>query len=160
VLAEHPDGPREVHWRQLILATGARELFLPFPGWTLPGVIGPGGLQALVKHGWPIRDQRVVFAGTGPLLLAVADGIKKYGARIVSINEQAPWSKLTRFSVSLLWYPSKIFQGAQMKRRLFGVPHRCGAWPIRAEGDGQVCRVTLTNGERTWTEDCDVLACG
>jgi D-hydroxyproline dehydrogenase subunit alpha len=160
LLAEHPDGPREVHWHQLILATGARELFLPFPGWTLPGVIGPGGLQALVKNGWPIRGQGVVFAGTGPLLLAVADGIKKYGARIISINEQAPWSTLAQFSAGLLGHPAKLLQGAQMKWRLLGVPHHCGVWPVRAEGDGQLRRVTLTNGERTWTEDCDVLACG
>src|SRR5262245_544369 len=160
VLAEHPDGPREIHWRQLILATGARELFLPFPGWTLPGVIGPGGLQALVKNGWPIQGQRVVFAGTGPLLLAVADGIKKYGARIISINEQAPWSTLAQFSAGLLGHPGKLLQGAQLKWRLFGVPHRCGVWAARAEGDGQIRRVTLTDGERSWTEECDVLACG
>src|SRR5512143_529901 len=36
LLVEHPDGGREIHWQHLILATGARELFLPFPGWTLP----------------------------------------------------------------------------------------------------------------------------
>jgi NADPH-dependent 2,4-dienoyl-CoA reductase/sulfur reductase-like enzyme len=82
LLAEHPDGPREIRWEKLILATGARELFLPFPGWTLPGVVGPGGLQALVKNGWPIRGQRVVVCGTGPLLLAVADGLQQHGAKV------------------------------------------------------------------------------
>ena len=45
-LAEH-ESPRQIRWQKLILATGARELFLPFPGWTLPGVMGPGGLQSL-----------------------------------------------------------------------------------------------------------------
>src|SRR5262249_20739131 len=43
LLAEREERPMEIHWEQLILATGARELFLPFPGWTLPGVMGPGG---------------------------------------------------------------------------------------------------------------------
>ena len=66
LLAEYIKGPREIHWEKLIIATGARELFLPFPGWTLPGVIGPGGLQALVKNGWPVSGQRVVVAGSGP----------------------------------------------------------------------------------------------
>jgi D-hydroxyproline dehydrogenase subunit alpha len=160
LLAEHPDGPREIRWQHLILATGARELFLPFPGWTLPGIIGPGGLQALVKNGWPIEGQRVVMAGSGPLLFAVADGVKKFGARIVSINEQASRSQIMNFAATLMAYPAKLLQGVQMKLRLMGTPFRCGAWPVRAEGDEQVRAVVLTDGKRTWTEECDVLACG
>ncbi len=160
LLAEHPEGPREVHWHHLVLATGARELFLPFPGWTLPGVIGPGGLQALVKNGWPIRGQRVVLAGSGPLLPAVADGVKKFGARILSLNEQAPLSSVLNFTVTLLAHPAKLWQGAQIKRRLLGVPYRFNAWPVRADGADQVRSVTLTDGRRTWTEDCELFACG
>src|SRR5579864_2511576 len=70
LLAEHPIGPRQIQWDRLILATGARELFLPFPGWTLPGNFGPGGLQSLAKHGWPVAGKRIVLAGSGPLLMA------------------------------------------------------------------------------------------
>lgn len=160
LLAEHPAGPREIRWQKLILATGARELFLPFPGWTLPGVIGPGGLQALVKHGWPIRGKRVVVAGSGPLLLAVADGLKKSGAQVVSISEQAPLANVMKFGFKLVAHPAKLLQGAQIKLRLLGVPHRHGVWPVRAEGDEQLRRVMLTDGARTWTEECDLLACG
>src|SRR6185437_9506564 len=47
LLIETCDGIRELQFRKLILATGSRELFLPFPGWTLAGVMGAGGLQAL-----------------------------------------------------------------------------------------------------------------
>jgi NADPH-dependent 2,4-dienoyl-CoA reductase/sulfur reductase-like enzyme len=72
LLVEHGHRAQEVPYDKLILATGARELFLPFPGWTLPGIFGVGGLQALAKSGWPIRGKRIVVAGTGPLLLAVA----------------------------------------------------------------------------------------
>jgi NADPH-dependent 2,4-dienoyl-CoA reductase/sulfur reductase-like enzyme len=160
LLAEHPDGPREIHWQELILTTGARELFLPFPGWTLPGVIGPGGLQALVKNGWPVSGRRIVVSGSGPLLLAVADGLKKHGAKIVSIAEQARWSQVASFSGSLLAHPGKLWQGAGIKLRLLGVPYRCGVWPVKAEGEGQIRRVTLSDGGRTWTEDCDLFACG
>jgi NADPH-dependent 2,4-dienoyl-CoA reductase/sulfur reductase-like enzyme len=160
LLAEHPDGAREIHWRKLVLATGARELFLPFPGWTLPGVIGPGGLQAMVKHGWPIRGRRVVVAGSGPLLIAVADGLKKSGARVISICEQAPLSKVLKFGTSLAAHPAKLLQGVQMKLGLLGVPHRHGVWPVSAEGCEEVRTVTLTDGSGTWTEDCDLLACG
>lgn len=160
LLAEHPDGPREIHWQELILAPGARELFLPFPGWTLPGVIGPGGLQALVKYGWPVSGQRIVVAGSGPLLLAVADGLKKHSAKIVSISEQASWSQVASFGGRLLAHPGKLWQGAGIKLGLLGVPYRCGVWPVKAEGGDQVRRVTLTDGGRTWTEDCDLFACG
>lgn len=160
LLAENPGGAHELHWQKLILATGARELFLPFPGWTLPGVVGPGGLQALVKNGWAIRGKRVVVAGSGPLLLAAADGLKKSGATVVSLSEQAPLARVLKFGLGLLGHPGKLLQGAQIKLRLLGVPHRYGVWPVRAEGDDQIHRVTLTDGERTWTEECDVLACG
>src|SRR6185369_2617486 len=49
LLAETPKGVIEFQYKSLVLATGARERFLPFPGWTLPNVMGAGGLQALVK---------------------------------------------------------------------------------------------------------------
>jgi NADPH-dependent 2,4-dienoyl-CoA reductase/sulfur reductase-like enzyme len=160
LLAEHPDGEREIRWEKLVLATGARELFLPFPGWTLPGVTGAGGLQTLAKHGWPVSGKKVVIAGTGPLLLAVADSLKKYGAHVFSIAEQAPFSRVAGFGLKLLAHPGKIFQGIGLKLRLAGVPYRCGIWPVKAEGADEVCSVTLTNGRETWMEKCDLLACG
>lgn len=160
LLAEHPSGAREVHFQKLILATGARELLLPFPGWTLPGVVGAGGLQVLAKHGWPVAGKKVVVAGTGPLLLAVADGLRKCGAHLVSIAEQAAWSKVAGFGLKLLAHPGKILQGVGLKSRLSGVPYRCGVWPVRAEGGDQVRSVTLTDGRKSWTESCDLLACG
>src|SRR5687768_15840337 len=55
LLCESLSGPIEIEFQLLVLATGARELFLPFPGWTLPGVFGAGGLQALVKQGFSVR---------------------------------------------------------------------------------------------------------
>ncbi len=160
LLAEHPDGPRHIEWERLILATGARELFLPFPGWTLPGIFGPGGLQSLAKHGWPVAGKRIVLAGSGPLLLAVASGLRKMGANIVSINEQAPWSQMLAFGVGLLRWPEKLVQAARLKLTLGRAPFRCGVWPVRVEGGDQLRAVVLTDGRRQWTEECDFLACG
>ncbi len=160
LLAEYANGPREIHWDKLILATGARELFLPFPGWTLPGILGPGGLQSLAKSGWPVSGRRVVVAGSGPLLLAVADGLKKLGAKIVSIAEQAQWGRVAGFGATLLAHPAKLAQATRIKWRLLGVPYRCGVWPVKAEGDTQIRQVTLTDGQRSWAEACDLLACG
>ena len=160
LLAETPDGVLELGWKKLILATGARERFLPFPGWTLPGVVGPGGLHALVKSGWPIAGKRVVVAGSGPLLLTAAEGLKQAGARVSLIAEQTDWGQVLRFGMALFRYPGKLLQAAAVKARLLGVPYRCGCWPARAEGAARVERVTLTDGSRSWTEDCDYLACG
>ncbi|MGI9072584.1 MAG: NAD(P)/FAD-dependent oxidoreductase [Bryobacteraceae bacterium] len=70
----------EIRYDTLILATGARELFLPFPGWTLPNVVGVGGLQAFVKSGLSVARKRIVVAGSGPLLLAAAAYFRKRGA--------------------------------------------------------------------------------
>jgi D-hydroxyproline dehydrogenase subunit alpha len=84
LLAESPAEALALRYRKLILAPGARELMLPFPGWTLPKVLAAGGLQALVKCGLPIEDKRVVVAGTGPLLLAVAMFLRRRGARVRS----------------------------------------------------------------------------
>jgi D-hydroxyproline dehydrogenase subunit alpha len=160
LLAEHPSGPRQIEWERLILATGARELFLPFPGWTLPGNFGPGGLQSLAKHGWPVTGKRIVLAGSGPLLLAVGSGLRKMGASIVSINEQAPLARLISFAAGLLPWPAKLAQAARLKWSLRGTPFRCGVWPVSAEGAEQLRAVTLTDGRRRWREECDLLACG
>ncbi len=75
--------------RTVVLATGARERYLPFPGWTLPGVVGIGGAQALLKNGADFSGQRVVIAGSGPLMLTVAAALAQAGARLVVVAEQA-----------------------------------------------------------------------
>src|SRR3546814_9970003 len=55
--------------RALVLATGAMERPLPFPGWTLPGVLGVGALQVALKTGGLVPGDGLVIAGRGPLLL-------------------------------------------------------------------------------------------
>src|SRR6476660_5820341 len=105
LLAEGEESLFQLSYGKLIVATGARELFLPFPGWTLPNVMGPGGLQALARYGWPISGKRIVVCGAGPLLLVVANGLRAYGAKIVSINEQAIWGAIAGFGLGLLKHP-------------------------------------------------------
>lgn len=160
LLAESPDGPLTIAWQRLILATGARELFLPFPGWTLPGVTGPGGLQLLVKSGWPVANRRVVVAGSGPLLLAAAAYLRQHQARVVTIAEQAPWSRLLPFALQLpTLAPGKLLQAASYQAALLGIPYRASCWPVEAHGRDRVEAVTLTDGRRTWRLPCDDLAC-
>jgi D-hydroxyproline dehydrogenase subunit alpha len=151
---------RDVSFRKLILASGARERFLPFPGWTLPGVTGAGALQALSKAGLDVRGKRIVVAGSGPLSLAIAAGLTDAGAKIIAIYEQAGFLKLMGFGISLLRYPEKIVEGFGYRRTLRGVPYRTGCWAKQAAGSIRLSGVTITDGSREWTHDCDWLACG
>lgn len=159
-LAETGNEVCELRYQKLVLATGARERFLPFPGWTLPNVMGAGGLQALVKGGLPIEGKKVVVAGSGPLLLAVADFLRRKGAEILLVAEQASRAKLARFGFGLLMQATKVSQALKLRRQLSGVPYLTGCWPIAAQGVDKLKRVTLRRGDRIWDIDCDFLACG
>jgi D-hydroxyproline dehydrogenase subunit alpha len=160
LLAEGRVGLLELRYGKLILATGARERFLPFQGWTLPNVMGAGGLQAVVKSGLSIRGKRVVVAGSGPLLLAVASYLQKHGAKIPIICEQAAWGSLARFSISLLGFPKKIAQALELRRELAGIPLALGSWPMEAHGDTRLESVTISRQGRAESIPCDYLACG
>ena len=135
---------------RIILATGTRELFLPFPGWTLPHVLGAGGLQALVKGGLPIAGKRVVVAGSGPLLLAVAAYLRRRGAKILLVAEQAPYPRIAAFTRGLWRHPAKLLEAAQLG---FGLRYRPDSWPLRADPGS----VTL---QGHGVLRCDYLACG
>jgi NADPH-dependent 2,4-dienoyl-CoA reductase/sulfur reductase-like enzyme len=161
LLAESPEGPREIGWEKLILTIGARELFLPFPGWTLPGVVGIGGLQVLVKGGWPLAGKKILVAGSGPLLLAAAAEYRTAGADVILIAEQTDRARLVRFGLSLpRLAPGKLLQAAKCQAALLGVPYRAGCWAVSAQGTDRLEGVTLRSARKTWTERCDVLATG
>lgn len=160
LLAEHGDKPLEIAYQKLILAVGARELFVPFPGWTLPNVFGVGGLHNFAKLGWPVRGKRVAVAGSGPLLFAAAAHLRMLGAKIVLIAEQADLSELIRFGMRLPFLsPDKIVQGAAYQSMLLGVPYKTHCWPVEAIGESQLEQVRFTNGQKTWDVACDYLAC-
>jgi NADPH-dependent 2,4-dienoyl-CoA reductase/sulfur reductase-like enzyme len=123
LLAECESDVCELSYQKLILATGARERFLPFPGWTLPNVMGAGGLQALVKTGFAIDRKRIVVAGSGPLLLAVADYLTRKGAEVLTIAEQASRANLFRFGLGLMGQRGKASQAYKLRKRLRGVKY-------------------------------------
>ncbi|GCE45405.1 thioredoxin reductase [Thermosporothrix hazakensis] len=160
LLAERPDGPVLIEFERLILATGARERFLPFPGWTLPGVMGAGGLQALVKGGLPVEGKRIVVAGSGPLLLAVAAFLKSKGAHVLLVAEQTPWHRLGAFALQLPRYGRQFRQAGQLGLHLYNVPFHADSWVTQAHGDKRLMAVSVRMGGRVKTLDCDYLACG
>ncbi|OWW21386.1 NAD(P)/FAD-dependent oxidoreductase [Noviherbaspirillum denitrificans] len=160
LLAESGGQPLHFRYGSLILATGARERLLPFPGWTLPGVTGAGGLQALAKGGYPVGEKRVVVAGSGPLLLAVAATLLEKGARVQAIVEQAPQYKLAQFALSLFATPAKLRQAIQLKARLRNIAYWTNSYPVEACGNARLESVRVRRGNDLVDIPCDALACG
>ena len=74
---------------RVVLATGAYDRPLAFPGWTLPGVFGVGAVLRLIKSQWILPGQRFLLAGLGPLQLVLADLLLKSGAEVVCVAEAA-----------------------------------------------------------------------
>ena len=160
LLIETPDSAVSMRYSRLILATGARERLLPFPGWTLPGVTGAGGMQALAKAGYPISGKRIVVAGSGPLLLAVAATLVERGAKVEAIIEQTPRRHLARFALSLFATPSKLWQAIGLKTRLRGVRYLPDSYVLEAVGRERVEQVLVQYGGKQVELACDYLACG
>lgn len=153
-----------VEARRLVVATGARERFLPFPGWTLPGVVGIGGAQALLKSGASFADRRVAIAGTGPLLVAVADALAGAGATLVLVAEQSRRRAVVGAALGLAMRPGLAVQAARHRLAFARARYRVGTWVTRAEGEGEgdarLRAVRVTNGRATWSVPCDVLCTG
>ncbi len=158
--AEQGTSPLCVQATRVVLATGARELMLPFPGWTLPGVMGVGGAQALLKMGTSVVGKRVVIAGSGPLLLPVAASLANAGAQLLLVAEQADFGVVARFGVSLWRRPSLLMQAARYRARFVSARYATGTWVSEAVGSSDVQRVTVTDGRRTETLECDLLCVG
>jgi thioredoxin reductase len=157
VVTESRGLSRDITARSLVLATGARERFLPFPGWTLPNVFGVGGAQALAKSGTSFRGKRVVIAGSGPLLLPVAATLARRGAKVLIVAEQASRASVVRFAAGLWRRPRTLVQAASLRAGFLTTPFVTGTWVVSARGDTTLRQVSLSDGHSTWSLECDVL---
>jgi NADPH-dependent 2,4-dienoyl-CoA reductase/sulfur reductase-like enzyme len=118
-------------------------------------------MQALLKSGMKAGGKRVVVAGTGPLLLAVAAGATKAGARVISVHEQATLGKLAGFGLQVaLSAPGKLLEGAAYRWQTRSAGFRLGSWVVRAEGGERLEQVVVTDGSHEERIACDWLACG
>ncbi|MFB7825056.1 FAD/NAD(P)-dependent oxidoreductase [Streptomyces hydrogenans] len=159
-----------VRARAVLLATGAYERQLPFPGWTLPGVVGAGGAQAMLKSGLVLPGRRVVVAGSGPLLLAVAASLAAAGARVPAVVEAAGYGPYVRHTGTLLRNPAKLAEGALYGGALLRHQVRplLRHAVVEAHGTDRVEAVTVARLDRDWRPvpgtgrrvPCDALAVG
>jgi len=96
--------------KKIILATGASENVLNFPGWTLPGVMGAGALQTMMNVNRVLPGKRILMIGSGNVGLIVSYQALQAGAEVVAIVEAAPQiggygvhaSKIRRAGVPIL----------------------------------------------------------
>jgi len=160
LFAESEQGTTVFDVPTIVLATGARERFLPFPGWTLPNVVGIGAAQALLKSGLSFSGKRIVIAGSGPLLLAVASSLAAHGATIAIVAEQAARAAVLRFGFGLWRDPRAIRDALAYRRGFHRSPYRFGTRAVAASGDDRVREAVLDDGRKRWSEPCDYLCTG
>jgi len=148
---DRPDLPT-LETEAIVLATGANERVVPFPGWDLPGVLTLGGAQALVKGQGVRPGHRVVVSGAGPLLLPVAATLARVGTGLVAVTEAGDLTTWLRGSPRGLPI-AKLKEGATylatLARHRVRLQQRTAA--IEARGDGRVEEVVLARLAPDWT---------
>ncbi|MBM3540501.1 MAG: FAD-dependent oxidoreductase, partial [Alphaproteobacteria bacterium] len=114
-------GAEELDADQVILATGAMERPVPIPGWTLPGVMGAGAAQIMLKTAGAVPRKPAVLAGSGPLLYLLAAQWLEAGAEIRALVETTPAAN--RFAAApylpaALWQRKLLSKGLDLLARL------------------------------------------
>lgn len=156
---------------QLVLATGAYDRQLPVPGWTLPGVMAAGGIQAFIKVQGVAPGRRAVIAGTGPFLLAAAASVIAAGGEVAAVCDSSHLGRWVPRGALGALVPSKGIEGAEYAGVLarHRVPYLMRTAVTRIEGEGRVERVALSRvspegapiaGTERVIEDVDLVGLG
>jgi NADPH-dependent 2,4-dienoyl-CoA reductase/sulfur reductase-like enzyme len=143
---------RMIEAERIIVATGSMERAVPFPGWTLPGVMTVGAGQILLKQEGMVPNAGIVLAGIGPLLLLVACQYLRAGVAIQALLDMTPMSNYLHALPHLpmaLTAGDYIAKGKALKRELnqAGVPIVAGVRNLAAYGDGSLGRVEFDVGD-------------
>ncbi|WP_400999133.1 FAD-dependent oxidoreductase [Agromyces sp. GXQ0307] len=169
------DGDRrtalEVDADAVVVATGAHDLALPVPGWTLPGVTTAGAAQALAKRDGVAVGRRTLVSGSGPFLLPVARSLALAGSHVVGVHEAARATALAGGWLPRPWELSAKageflgYVGALARDR---IPYRAGSAVVRVLGGDRVEGAVVARLDADWrpvpgTERevaCDAVALG
>nr|WP_093610874.1 (2Fe-2S)-binding protein [Streptomyces indicus] len=145
---------RSIDTPALVLATGAYDQVLPFPGWELPGVYTAGAAQALAKGQGVRVGERVLLAGTGPFLLPVARSLLAVGAEVAAVLEAGNPARWLARPAGLLAGAGKLGELAGHTAALarHRVPYRTRSAVVAAHGTDRVEAVTTTRLRPDWTE--------
>lgn len=144
----HLTGSRVVTAEKLILATGAYDRTLPFPGWDLPGVYTAGAAQAMAKGQGIALGRNVIVAGTGPFLLPVAASLLDVNAKVRVFEANSPSRNWLRETKALIAGRSKLKELAQYAKVAPYFRERTAV--IAARGDDRVREVTVAKLDKNW----------
>jgi len=133
-------GYGEQRFDRLILATGAMDEALPFPGWTLPGVFTLGAAQIAFKAQGVSIGRRVALVGAGPLLPLVAHQYATAGAEVVAVLDTTPFLAKVRQAPGLLTESTTFAKGLwyTARNKLRGLNVHYGVRALSAEGARRV----------------------
>jgi len=138
--------PRSLRGKKVILAPGAYDRPIPFPGWTLPGVMTAGAALTMVKHERVLPGRRVVLSGTGPLQFVLAHHLIDAGAEVPVVLDANPFPWTAWRYVGAAWGQwARLREGWHAWRAMRGAGTRVlwGRAIMRVEGEGSVERVTI-----------------
>ena len=113
----------------ILVATGASENMVTFPGWTLPGVIGAGAAQTMMNLHHIKAGERILMLGTGNVGLVVSFQLMQAGCEVVALVDAAP--RVGGYGV----------HAAKVAR--LGVPFYLSHTIVKAEGEDHVTGVTI-----------------
>ena len=161
VVIGEPDGAGRdrlvLHPDAIVLATGAHDRTLPFPGWDLPGVFTGGAAQALAKGERLAVGERVIVSGAGPFLLPVAASLAATGSRVLGVYEANRLPALLRGWLPRFWqlFPAAS-KGAELAGYVAGqlrnrIPYALGKAVIAAHGTDRVDAVTVASVRADWS---------
>lgn len=149
-------------YTHLVLATGATDRSLPVKGWTLPGVFSLGAAQIALKSQNCLVGKRVGFVGTGPLLYLAAVQYARAGAKVAVVADSGSFQAQVKYSPGLRHAMGTALRGIGFVAELHArrIPVLKGALPVEISGTDAVARVTVRQGTKERTFDCDAVALG
>jgi NADPH-dependent 2,4-dienoyl-CoA reductase/sulfur reductase-like enzyme len=151
ILTEDPRGRvSELKADFVICAPGAREKFIPFKGWTLPGVISTGAAQILIKGSGVLPAAVTVIGGLGPLQFVLAREISSHGGRVPAVLDQSAVTEKIKALRLLPRHGLTLLEGVRILGllRLAGIPIRSGWRIIEAKGRGHLEAVVAARCNR------------
>lgn len=144
-------GSCQIRANSIIIASGAYERPFPVPGWNLPGVMGVGAAQILLKSAALLPSEPVVLAGCGPLLYLFAWQLIQIGQPVKAILDTMPgdgYRKALRHLPAALQAPSLLLKGLRLlwAIRRSGTLHIKGVDDIEITGDQKVSAIRYQTG--------------
>ena len=120
----------------ILVATGASENMVTFPGWTLPGVIGAGAAQTMMNLHHIKAGEKILMLGTGNVGLVVSFQLMQAGCEVVALVDAAP--RVGGYGV----------HAAKVAR--LGVPFYLSHTIVKAEGEDRVTGVTIAEVDKNF----------